>query len=189
MLHQRQIPALELVAEVARLNPARKNELAIFIRDGLTSHDRIMASSAAYGLRHWLESSSQPATQAEPPPDHLISEIGFTIASRRTTVTVGSLMAAEFIFQHGTEKHKETIRGSVAEGLSYLLEELGYDRQRDDPNEIPELRLACAKLAMKMSLDQQKPHPSVIAWIEAARQDPLPEVRFAVQDLDNDLML
>ena len=98
-------------------------------------------------------------------------------------------MAAEFIFEHGTEEHKEAIRRSVADGLSYLLEELGYDRQRDDPNEIPELRLACARLAMKMSLDQQEPHPSVIDWIEAARQDPLPEVRFAVQDLDDDQML
>ena len=188
-LHQRQISALELVADVARLNPARKNELAILIRDGLTSDDRTMASSAAYGLRRWLESTSQPATQAEPPPDHLINQIGFTIASRRTTVTVWSLMAAEFIFEHGTEEHKEAIRHHVADGLSYLLEELSYDRQRDDPNEIPELRLACARLAMKMSLDQQEPHPSVIDWIEAARQDPLPEVRFAVQDLDNDQML
>ena len=189
MLHQRQIPAFELVADVARLNPARENELANLIRDGLTSDDRTMASSAAYGLRSWLESTSQPGTQAEPPPDQLISGIGFTIASRRTTVTVGSLMAAEFIFEHGTEEHKEAIRRSVADGLSYLLEELGYDRQRDDPNEIPELRLACARLAMKMSLDQQEPHPSVIDWIEAARQDPLPEVRFAVQDLDDDQML
>ena len=77
-----------------------------------------MASSAAYGLRRWLESTSQPATQAEPPPDHLISQIGFTIASRRTTVTVGSLMAAEFIFEHGTEEHKEAIRRFTSQMVS-----------------------------------------------------------------------
>ena len=189
MLHQRKIPAFELIADLVKLNPARRSELAILLRDGLTSDDRTMASSAAFGLRRWLESTSQLPTNTELPPDHIIKEIGFAIASRRTTATVASLMAAEFIFKHGNQEHKEAIRGSVEDGLGYLLEELSYDRQHDDPNEIPELRLACVRVAINMLTGQTDPHPFVIAWIDAARHDPLPEVRFAVQDLGNDQVL
>ena len=189
MLHQRGIPAFELIADLAGLIPERAADLAILVRAGLTSDDRIMASSAAFGLHRWLESAAQDDSKSAPPPEDLIREIGYSVASRRNTVTVGALMAAQFIFEQGTEDNKDAIREFVQDGLNYLLQELAYDRQHDNPEEIPRLRLECARLSASMSVDQPEQHPAVSQWIIAAQDDPLPEVRSAVEADSDELHL
>ena len=188
-LHQRGIPAFELIADLAHLIPERAPDLAILIRAGLTADDRRTASTAALGLRRWLESATQADSQSSPPPEDLIREIGYSIASRRNTVTVGALMAAQSIFEHGTDQNKDAIRDFVQDGLNYLLKELAYDRQHDNPEEIPRLRLECARLAASMSVDQPEQHPAVSQWIIAAQDDPLPEVRSAVEADSDELHL
>ena len=98
-------------------------------------------------------------------------------------------MAAQSIFEHGTDQNKDAIRDFVQDGLNYLLKELAYDRQHDNPEEIPRLRLACARLAASMSVDQLEQHPAVSQWIIAAQDDPLPEVRSAVEADSDELHL
>jgi hypothetical protein len=66
-------------------------------------------------------------------------------------------------------------------GLSYLIEELRYDRERDPIKDadIPLQRWASARLALAMSAAGYKNNPIITRWEEISRDDPLPEVRHA----------
>ena len=68
----------------------------------------------------------------------------------------------------------------MVQGLSYLLDELRYDRRVDhssDEIDIPRLRWRCAKLAVTLSRIGVD-NPAVTRWMEAIGHDPLPEVRY-----------
>ena len=64
------------------------------------------------------------------------------------------------------------------QGLDYLVEELRYDREHDI-DDVPFLRWACAHLALAMAECGLGDNPTVALWLESAKEDPLPEVRYA----------
>ena len=70
---------------------------------------------------------------------------------RRNTVITAALQLAAWIFDKGQESHKETIQQLVEHGLRYLAQELRYDREPRNPDEIPRKRLYCAELAAAMA--------------------------------------
>ena len=109
-------------------------------------------------------------------------EIGIAIASRRSTVLAGALRAAWWIFDQGNESHKDAIRQLAEDGLNYLATELSYDRDHEDPDDLPLLRLLCARLAMAMKKNGLDQHPAVERWLEIVKADPLPEVRNATEN-------
>ena len=174
------VPAFEWAASLTKIVPERFADITTSLRIGLTSNDRTMAASAATGLRIWLEAASDVDAQIPQPPEDLVREIGIAIASRRRPVLPGALLAAEWIFENGKETGKDSLRGLVLDGLTYLATELRYDRDHENPEEIPLLRLFSARLALAMSKDELDQHPTVAAWLQMAREDPLPEVRNAV---------
>ena len=106
--------------------------------------------------------------------------MGIAIASRRSTVIVPALQVAKWIFHEGQASHKESIRQLVEDGLTYLAQELRYDRKHENPDEVPRKRLYCVELAAEMARDSLNESPPVTRWLEMAREDPLPEVREAV---------
>ena len=72
----------------------------------------------------------------------------------------------------------------VLQGLAYLAEELRYEREHDDDNDVPLLRWRCTQLASSMSKAGLRDHPVVAQWLEIATSDPLPEVRYAGCDFE-----
>ena len=107
-------------------------------------------------------------------------EIGIAIASRRNTVIVAALQLAAWVFNNGQDPHKEAIQQLVEDGLRYLAQELRYDRDHENPDEVPRIRLYCAELAVAMAKSGMDENPVVTRWLEIAKNDPLPEVRNAV---------
>ena len=179
-LTEQEIPVLSLPAALVKFIPERSEDIAIALRVGMTSDDGELATNAMSGLYIWLRAASDSESRILPPPDDLVREVGIAIASRRSTAIVPALQVAKWIFHEGQASHKESIRQLVEDGLTYLVEELRYDRKHENPDDVPRKRLYCVELAAEMARDGQNESPAVTKWLEAATEDPLPEVRKSV---------
>ena len=98
------------------------------MRIGLVSDNVRLANSALQGLFHWLAMSDEKVAQVEPPPDGLVREIGVIIATRRKATLKEALRVAKRVFDYRSNAHRECIAESTLYGLSYLAEEISYDR-------------------------------------------------------------
>ena len=181
ILAENQVPAFSLAPSIVQGAPDQMENIATTLRVGLTSDDHDLANSAISAVRLWIEAASNSESEIPQPPDDLVREIGISIASRRSTVIKGALRTARWIFEEGSESHRGIIRQLAEDGLNYLVTELSYVRRHDNPDDVPLLRLLCAQLAMAMHRDGLSQHLAVSRWLEIARDDPLPEVRNAVE--------
>ena len=179
VLNESGIPGFGLIAGLVKALPNRFDELASMMRMGLVSDNVDMAEGAAVGLYHWLTTSTEVASQIQPPPNDLVREIGIMIATRRKRALGQALEIAKWVFDEGNDAQKESIRDLALQGLGYLVEELRYDREHDQDDEIPFLRWACAHLALAMAECGLGDDPAVARWSENIENDPLPEVRYA----------
>ena len=160
--------------------PERVEEIAGWIRLGLASDDDLQVSQAISTLRSWMSASASDANSIVPPPEDLVREVGLVIATRRKVALQSALSIANWIFESGDTAHRETISQMVLQGLSYLAEELRYDRQYDDDDSVPTVRFLCAQLAKSMAQKGYADSPAISQWLEIAKDDPLPEVRYAI---------
>ena len=87
------------------------------------SDDDALAASAMSGLRSWLTASKGTETSLRLPPEDLLREVGFKIASRRNAALPQALQLAAWVFNEGTSEHRLEIRNLVIQGLNYLAEE------------------------------------------------------------------
>ena len=180
-------PCIEPVAGLVKKLPDRYDELVTWVRMGLVSHDRTMVASAMSGLHSWMVASAVVGETLRPPPNDLLREIGLMIASRRSGSLVHAVQLAKWVFTEGTQGHRDVISALTIEGLSYLAEELSYDRDRDlqENADLPLLRLLCTQLAQLMAQYGFKDELAVSRWLEMGLCDPLPEVRYAVAPIAN----
>ena len=174
------LPAFSLAAGLISINPELTPGVATALRVGVASNDPQLATNAVAGIHIWLEAACGPESKIPQPPDNLVSDIGIAIASRRNTTIVSALQLATWIFENGQECHKESIQPPVEYGLRCLAQELRYDRDHENPDEVPRIRLYCAELAVAMAKSGMDENPVVTRWLEIAKDDPLPEVRNAV---------
>ena len=157
--------------------PDRVEDISGWIRLGLTSDDDLQVSGAMSTLQSWMSASTSGSSSIISPPDDLVREIGVVIATRRKVALLSALSAANWVFEHGDTSHREAIGQLVLQGLPFLIEELRYDRQHDDGNRVPTLRFLCAQLAKSMAQRGYADTTVISQWLDAARDDPLPEVR------------
>ena len=168
--------------------PDRVEDVSSWIRLGLTSDDDLQVSQAMSTLQSWMSVAVSDSNFIIPPPEDLVREIGVVIATRRKVALPSALSAANWVFESGDTCHQETISQLVLQGLFYLIEELRYDRQHDDGNRVPTLRLLCAQLAKSVAEKGYATSPPISQWLEMARDDPLPEVRYAITPDEQDVV-
>ena len=175
------IGGFELASPLASVLPARVDEISTWLRAGVVSGDPHLARSAMRGLQLWLEASLNDETLAPRLPQDLIREVGLVIASRRGVALPQALQSAAWIFDNGPAEARTDLEQLVLQGLTYLEQELQYERHRAPEGDIdvPWLRSLCARLAQSMADRGLAQEPAVASWLELARQDPLPEVRRA----------
>ena len=183
-LNESDIPGLELIPGLAKAIPHRLDELVSAMRIGLVSDNVRLANSALQGLSRWLAMSDEEVAQVEPPPDGLVREIGVIIATRRKATLEEALRVAKWVFDYRSNAPRECIAESTLYGLSYLAEEISYDRAYNqgldiDIDAVPRLRWHCAQLVSSMEQHGYKDHPVVKRWLKIIEDDPLPEVRYA----------
>jgi hypothetical protein len=179
-LNQTKTPGYRLFAGIAKSLPDKLDKIAMSLRMGLASENVVLAEEAVSGLHVWLRYSSEEASLIPKPPGDLHGEIGVMIATRRKGVLNKALQAARWIFSDGSTDQRDSIAQLTLHGLRYLIEELRYDRDHGDEGdeEIPLLRWGCIHLALAM-LASGYADPAVTRWAEIAKDDPLPEVRYA----------
>ena len=180
-LNESDIPAYGLVAGLVKALPeGHLPKLALLMQMGLASDKEDTAISAVIGLRHWAIMSANTPPDIVPPPNELIHEIGIIIANRRKASLDPALQFAKWVFDRGNREQKEAIRSLALQGLGYLAEDLRYDREDHDPeDDVPLLRWRSIQLAQSLSEHGSADTPAVSSWLEIAKNDPLPEVRYA----------
>lgn len=180
-------PSFELIHGLVMTIPDQFEELIIWLRMGLTSDQDALAGNALAGLHSWLTASIEMETASKPPPEDLLREVGFIIATRRRVSLPLALQVAAWVFEGGTPGYREAMRSLAVQGLGYLAEELRYDREHgsEDNIELPLLRLRCVQLAQSMAQSGFGDDPTVRLWLELGANDPLPEVRYAIDPSDD----
>ena len=103
------------------------------------------------------------------------------IAVRRREALAAALDAAKLVYDLGSKETRETIEEYALLGLDYLATELDYEREHDDADEVPLLRLRCARLVVSMARSGLPSNHVVGKWLDIAANDPLPEVRRSVE--------
>ncbi len=171
-------PAFGPVGGLVKVIPNRAIELASWLRTGLASGSRDMASGALSGLATWMHLSNNSDSSVQNLPEDILRELGLIIAARRKESLTGALQVAKQVFDEGSDDQRDVILNTTLEGLVYLAEELRYDGEHDE-GDVPNLRWRCAQLASSMSQAGFHGRPAVARWLEAAATDPFPEVRNA----------
>lgn len=117
----------------------------------------------------------------------MLREVGLFIAPRRSVQFPHALKPARWVFNKGTRGHREAISALAPLSLSYLAEELRYDREysRYQNTDLPLLRWLCLRLAQAMAQSGFKQEPVVDLWLKIGEGDPLPEARYAVAPYAN----
>jgi len=180
-LNRSKMPGFKLIAGLVKAMPNRLDELSRRMRTELAAEDDTLAEGAAVGLYRWLTTSADADSQTLPPPDDLVREIGVLLATRRKISLGLALQIAKWIFDKGSDTQREVIRDLALQGLGSMAEELRYDREhvRDDNIDVPLLRWRSTQLAHSMAAYGSGNAPAVSRWLEMAKEDPLPEVRYA----------
>ena len=162
--------------------PDRLNDFATWLRGGMVSGESRVARNAVDGLRLWTEATIDAERPLSPPPDDLLREVGLIIADRRVPALAQALQLGAWVFEKGTTSAQSILRPLALQGLTYLAEQLSYERSGtpEDDIDVPLLRYLSARLAASMAVRGLAHEPAVATWLELARQDPLPEVRYAV---------
>jgi hypothetical protein len=113
------------------------------------------------------------------PNEALFREVGVAIAARRTAILRTALEIARWLFGDGPEGLAASLAADCEYGLGALMEEASYARA-NAPFDVPGIRAACVRLARAMTRAGFGTGRSAEAWIAAAKDDPLPEVRHAL---------
>ena len=167
---------------LAKVLSHRFNDIVSHVRVGLASDDESEVYRSMRALESWLSESADGSLSRILPPNDLVHEIGVVIATRRKAALTSALQAARWIFDDGTPSHQDLIGELAMQGLNYLVEELRYEREYDE--ELPLMRLLCVQLSVAMAKHGYGDEPAVTLWLKIGRNDPLPEVRNAVEGLD-----
>ena len=180
VLDEAQIPALFLVPALMAGLPARSHEILSIMRNALAS-DGPRARDATRALLFWLRDARN--NDWSPPPNDLIREVGVIVATRRKAALVDALSVVECLFTSSDADLWAVVKDLVVEGLGYLLKDLDYGRE-DMPTDlnVPEVRWRCAAVAA--AIEQADPGEEIVsAWIRESAQDPMPEVRYAGEEI------
>lgn len=168
------IPGLSMVLK------GRFNEFTDTMKLGLVSQNKDQARAALRTLSHWLSLTVEPVSHIQIPPDELVREVGVIIASRRRETLRLALQVAKWIFDKGTDAHKQIIQNMTLRGLKDLLEDFRYDGENfGQIDDLPDLRNHSVQLALSMSENGVKDNDTINQWLQDAENDPLPELRYA----------
>lgn len=174
-----------VVGILSKSIPNKIDEIHTFLRKGIISDIPENNEHAMFGLFIWLKQSLKyKVSQLNTPSDDLVREIGLSIATRKQTNLIQALLSSIIIFKYGEKATQDIISSLVLEGLEYLILEECYSVAHNRPEFVPIIRLNCIRLAHLMSINGYKNELIILKWLNEANNDPLPEVRNALQKFD-----
>ena len=118
------------------------------------------------------------------------------ISAHRWPSLPDALEVAGWVFEDGADEHRELLLEPCLQGLAFLRQALVFDEDLDSPPyverpelvsedevDVPWLRWRCVGLAAAMNRAGLGSETAVAGWLKDAEGDPLPELRFAAEDL------
>ncbi len=175
------VRAYPLYPELSRLFPGKKSLLIDRLRRSLVSDNSDDARMGVMAISTWVHDAMGSPQQFDMPDSELIHEIGIAIAARRLTILKVALDFARWLFRRGPDDWKALLASDCAHGLAALFEEATYARQ-DVPFDVPGMRAACMRLARSMNEAGYGESEAVRRWLQAAKDDPLPELRYDIAE-------
>jgi hypothetical protein len=170
---------LQAATEFARLAPDLRAQILSLVRRGLASGNESTVNSAITAVNRFIEARDEfPAV--------LATDITSMCAVRREPGLLQALWSARKLIVAGLLPTVEQDR--VIEGLEFLLTETSYENwDSRDPRtrSLSLVRRQCVRLAHVLRMAGREP-PTVVEWLSATASDPVPEVRFALFDLEQD---
>ena len=170
---------MPLYPTLIQLLPERRDVLSTQLRRALGSDLEDEARLAVSALYEWTRDFMQMPESFTEPSKELFREIGIAIAARRAVILRVALDIARWLFDDGPREMATMLVEDCEYGLSALLEEASYAR-REAPFDVPGIRAACVRLAVAMQRTGFGSGSGASAWISAAEDDPLPEVKHAL---------
>ena len=167
--------SMPLLVAIQKHAASKRDAIHATFKKALASEKEDTVYSAVAALQCWLYFEQRRVV--DPPPSDLLLEVGYAIATRRTAALDPALWLAKWIYEHGEERDQRALRSLTIEGLEYLFRELDYSQMDlTDEEAVPDMRWKSVAIARAMH--NLAYEDSIIqAWLERAREDPLPEVR------------
>ncbi|MBF0611878.1 MAG: SIR2 family protein [Magnetococcales bacterium] len=185
-------PGVQDYPEVFYLFPGLMRSIPEQVKQAQFSLTQLMASDSENQARiatgvlfQWSRSVKRFPTCLPAPPLDLIREVGTIIRVRRRATLLPAITFAIWIFQKGFDEWRTLLASDCIHGLRFLMEETCYDRfdSQSVTDDLPFLRYQCVKLSLAMSQTTSfKDVEPIKNWLGNASNDPMAEVRNAVQE-------
>lgn len=160
---------------IALHRPGRRPDVVRLIRRAMVSRNRDVGSMAFQAVRVWARLAREGAEKV---PSELFSDIIHLCSARLDPSLHAALDAARDLARHGDLARDDVER--LDDVLDLLLVDSRYDGQLNAVT-LTLVRTAAVRLADALN-EKGQAGPASLAWLELAADDPLPEVRFAVED-------
>lgn len=174
--------AISALPEVSRLDPSRLAQIVRLIRRGLLSSDGDTAFSAFNAIYRWRKGSRDGVLQTC--PVELTQDVVAIAATRREPGLLHSLYLVSELVTDGGLSADDLAR--LADALDTLRAETAYEYWLiEDPRTttVTLVRARCVRLAAKL-MAAGVVHPALTAWVDDAGNDPIPEVRHALEETE-----
>ncbi len=161
------------------INDGYSSRIAQCIRRGIGSRSHDDVALATEALEIWA-SGNQAQSVETPVPKAQIRQVISAVEARRSFGRVALLRCLRMFVGRQLVAHAD--EPDILDGLGDLISDTAYDTiDPDSPAaiSISLVRVECVRLAHAMA-SRHADNPSVIAWLRAPADDPLPEVRFAL---------
>lgn len=175
------LPAVLLALPVLVLwNPANESAVVRLIRRGMASREDAVATLAAHAVHRWAILASEGGP---PVPPRIVASLINLCDFRRGESLQPALKVARSIAELCLMNVEE--EEHLVDALDVLFEATAYGNQTGGDLEAITLSLVraeCVRLAKTMAAKGRQRDERCVRWIEAASSDPLPEVRFALEE-------
>jgi hypothetical protein len=179
----REEPVLDAQIALLRLDSSQAPALFDRLERDLRSHRPERANAALLALERWILRSTR--WQVPPPPDYLLLSVALLVEDGWPAVLKQALATARALVKSESIPSPDKVIAYLLQGLRALMTAADY--RRGDriglggipSDDLPAIRIAVVRLASALH-DKGQDDPAVLWWIEAARVDPLPDVRDAL---------
>jgi hypothetical protein len=187
------VPVEAVLPALLRLEPQSEKATAAQLRRSLGTHEEERLRAALRGLTSWLRNQpNSPGAmrgyRLPRVPEDLLQELGSRVAGRRQPGLRHTIAASISVVQNSPERVNRRFIQSLTVGLGYLISETQYRTEDDAPGQIPAAetptyRLLTTRLASLLAQIPGGRSEVIDQWLEAAQQDPLPEIRREIGDV------
>ncbi len=175
--------AISALPEVSRLDPSRLAQVVRVIHRGLLSSEGETAFFAFDAIHRWRTRERDGKLQGCPAA--LIQDVVAIAVTLREPGLIHALYLVTDLVSDGNLSKEDQSR--VADTLETMRHETDYSHwDTKDPRTttITLVRARCVRLADKLRAAGVV-HPAITAWIDDAKIDPMPEVRYALLEMES----